>query len=91
MVSPAGAVHGVEGLHVIDTSAMPTLPAADTAPTIMALAEHCARHARRALREHRSEGRENRRHEVGASQRAGVFFVRFSGNYLVRGMDSENS
>lgn len=43
VVSATGAVHGVEALHVIDASVMPTLPAADTHLTAMAVAEHCVR------------------------------------------------
>ncbi|MFB1047521.1 GMC family oxidoreductase [Streptomyces chrestomyceticus] len=42
VVSASGAVHGVEALHVIDASVMPTLPAANTNLTAMAIAEHCA-------------------------------------------------
>ncbi len=42
VVSATGAVHGVEALHVIDASVMPTLPAANTNLTAMAIAEHCA-------------------------------------------------
>ncbi|MEV5596730.1 GMC family oxidoreductase N-terminal domain-containing protein [Streptomyces sp. NPDC052496] len=41
VVSATGAVHGVESLHVIDASVMPTLPAANTNLTAMAVAEHC--------------------------------------------------
>jgi choline dehydrogenase len=42
VVDHRGAVHGVEGLAVIDASIMPTIPAANTnLPTIM-LAERCA-------------------------------------------------
>ncbi|WP_125532410.1 GMC family oxidoreductase [Streptomyces sp. WAC 06725] len=43
VVSATGAVHGVEALDVIDASVMPTLPAANTNLTTMALAEHCLR------------------------------------------------
>ncbi|MEU2789629.1 GMC family oxidoreductase N-terminal domain-containing protein [Streptomyces sp. NPDC007100] len=42
VVSATGAVHGVEALHVVDASVMPTLPAANTNLTTMAIAEHCA-------------------------------------------------
>ncbi|MFH8345598.1 GMC family oxidoreductase [Streptomyces sp. NPDC018045] len=43
VVSATGAVHGVEALHVIDASVLPTLPAANTNLTTMAVAEHCVR------------------------------------------------
>ncbi|UNO38458.1 GMC family oxidoreductase N-terminal domain-containing protein [Streptomyces sp. MST-110588] len=43
VVSPTGAVHGVEALYVIDASVMPGLPAANTHLTTMAIAEHCTR------------------------------------------------
>ncbi|MGP3988392.1 GMC family oxidoreductase [Streptomyces sp. 3N207] len=42
VVSASGAVHGTEGLYVIDASVMPTLPGANTNLTTMALAELCA-------------------------------------------------
>ncbi|MGW7279935.1 GMC family oxidoreductase [Streptomyces sp. NPDC054844] len=42
VVSPTGAVHGVEDLYVIDASVMPGLPTANPNLTTMALAEHCA-------------------------------------------------
>ncbi|NGN63252.1 NAD(P)-binding protein [Streptomyces sp. A7024] len=43
VVDPAGRVHGIDGLHVIDASIMPAIPAANTnLPTLM-LAEHCAK------------------------------------------------
>ena len=50
VVGPDGAVHGVDGLSVVDASVMPDLPSANTnLPTIM-LAENVAarRHRRRA-------------------------------------------
>ncbi|GAA3752908.1 choline dehydrogenase [Spinactinospora alkalitolerans] len=42
VVSPTGAVHGIEDLYVIDASVMPGLPTANPNLTTMALAEHCA-------------------------------------------------
>jgi choline dehydrogenase len=42
VVSPTGAVHGVEDLYVIDASVMPGLPTANPNLTTLALAEHCA-------------------------------------------------
>jgi choline dehydrogenase len=42
VVDSRGAVHGIDGLSVIDASIMPTIPAANTnVPTIM-IAERCA-------------------------------------------------
>jgi choline dehydrogenase len=42
VVDSAARVHGIEGLHIVDASIMPTIPAATTnIPTIM-IAERCA-------------------------------------------------
>jgi choline dehydrogenase-like flavoprotein len=42
VVDSRGAVHGIDGLSVIDASIMPSIPAANTnVPTIM-IAERCA-------------------------------------------------
>ncbi|TDD13944.1 GMC oxidoreductase, partial [Nonomuraea diastatica] len=42
VVSPTGAVHGIDHLHVIDASIMPTPPTANPNLTTMAIAEHRA-------------------------------------------------
>ncbi len=42
VVDPAGAVHGVPGLRVIDASIMPTIPRANTNLTVIMIAERLA-------------------------------------------------
>ncbi len=43
VVGAHGAVHGVDGLWVVDASIMPTIPAANTQLATIMLAERCAR------------------------------------------------
>jgi len=49
VVDARGAVHGVEGLWVVDASIMPTIPAANTQLATIMLAERCARSLETAL------------------------------------------
>ncbi len=42
VVDQRGAIHGLDGLYVIDASIMPTLPAAPPNMTVIMLAERCA-------------------------------------------------
>jgi choline dehydrogenase len=49
VVDQRGKVHGLEGLHVIDASIMPTIPAVPTNMTTIMLAERCAEVLRASL------------------------------------------
>ncbi|MEU8874471.1 GMC family oxidoreductase N-terminal domain-containing protein [Streptomyces javensis] len=49
VVDQRGAVHGVDGLYVIDASIMPTLPVVPTNLTTIMIAERCADHLRKTL------------------------------------------
>jgi choline dehydrogenase len=49
VVDQRGKVHGLEGLHVIDASIMPTIPAVPTNMTTIMLAERCAEGLRASL------------------------------------------
>jgi choline dehydrogenase len=42
VVDPRLAVHGIEGLHVVDASVIPTIPRANTQASIVAIAERAA-------------------------------------------------
>jgi choline dehydrogenase len=58
VVDARGAVHGLDGVSVVDASIMPVIPAANTnVPTIM-LAERCADLMRRAFRAQEQSRRE---------------------------------
>ena len=49
VVDQRGKVHGLEGLHVIDASIMPTIPAVPTNMTTIMIAERCADALRASL------------------------------------------
>jgi choline dehydrogenase len=49
VVDQRGAVHGLDGLHVVDASIMPVLPVVPLNFTTMALAERCAEWLRASL------------------------------------------
>ena len=49
VVDQRGKVHGLEGLHVIDASIMPTIPAVPTNMTTIMIAERCADALRTSL------------------------------------------
>ncbi len=49
VVDQRGRVHGLEGLHVIDASIMPTIPAVPTNMTTIMIAERCAEALRISL------------------------------------------
>ena len=42
VVDPRLAVHGIEGLHVVDASVIPTIPRANIQASIVAIAERAA-------------------------------------------------
>ncbi|MER5671052.1 GMC family oxidoreductase [Pseudonocardia alni] len=52
VVDRAGAVHEIDGLHVIDASIMPAIPSQPTNMMTMLLAERCVDVLRRGLRVH---------------------------------------
>jgi choline dehydrogenase len=49
VVDQRGAVHGLDGLYVIDASIFPTIPSVPTNQTTIMLAERCAARVREAL------------------------------------------
>jgi choline dehydrogenase-like flavoprotein len=49
VVDQRGGVHGVAGLHVVDASIMPTIPAVPTNLITIMMAERCADALRGAL------------------------------------------
>lgn len=50
VVDQRGAVHGLEGLHVVDASIMPTIPAVPPNMTVIMMAERCSDFLRAELR-----------------------------------------
>jgi choline dehydrogenase len=42
VVDQRGRVHGLEGLHIVDASIMPTIPAVPPNMTVIMMAERCA-------------------------------------------------
>ena len=49
VVDQRGKVHGLEGLHVVDASIMPTIPAVPPNMTVIMMAERCADALRASL------------------------------------------
>jgi choline dehydrogenase-like flavoprotein len=49
VVDQRGKVHGLEGLHVVDASIMPTIPAVPPNMTVIMMAERCAEFLREEL------------------------------------------
>ena len=49
VVDQRGSVHGLEGLHVVDASIMPTIPAVPPNMTVIMMAERCADFLREEL------------------------------------------